>query len=116
MNLCSKIYLSVPMTEGFLSTSEDTGNTDIGEPSESSSSLAADTLIDSSDNEDGIEKKPVTSLTSTTSPKLTLKRESSVCSALEFAKHHQDSDIGLLKYFSQGTKEDVDVYWKREEE
>ena len=45
-----------------------------------------------------------------------LKRESSVRSALEFAKRHQDSNIGLLKYFSQGTKEDVDVYWKREEE
>ena len=45
-----------------------------------------------------------------------LKRDSSVRSALEFAKDHQDSNIGLLKYFRQGTKDDVDAYWKKEEE
>ena len=100
------------MTEG--STFEDKGDsshsTDIDESSESS--LAADTSIDSSDNEDESEK---------TSPTLSkslfkLKRESSVHRALEFAKDHQGSNIGLLKYFSQGMKEDVEEYWKKEEE
>jgi hypothetical protein len=44
-----------------------------------------------------------------------LMRESSVRKALEFGKD-QDSKTGLLKYFSQGAKEDMDVYWKKEEE
>jgi hypothetical protein len=71
-------------------------------------------LIDTSDNED--EKEEKESLPSTTTQKPTIRRDSSIRSALEFAKDHQDSGIGLLKYFSQGTKEDVDVYWKNEEE
>ena len=58
-----------------------------------------------------------TLLTSTiTQTKPILKRESSIRKALEFGKDHPDSTTGLLKYFSQGTKEDGDTYWKREEE
>lgn len=45
-----------------------------------------------------------------------LKRESSIRKALDFSKDNQGSNIGLLKYFGQGTKEDVEEYWKKEEE
>jgi hypothetical protein len=100
------------MTEGFSDTFE--GDTDIDESSESSS--AADTVIDASDDDDEREKKTSLALTPITMPKPILKRESSVRKALEFRKDHQDSNIGLLNYFSQGTKEDVDAYWKKEEE
>jgi hypothetical protein len=51
-------------TEEFSDTFKDKGDTDIDEYSESSS--AADTLIDSSDNEDDIKEE--TSLTLTTAP------------------------------------------------
>lgn len=74
-------------------------------------------LIDASDDEDECEKKATLPSTTTLKPIVKpLKRDSSVRNALEFAKEHQDSNIGLLKYFSQGTKEDEDVYWRREEE
>jgi hypothetical protein len=120
------------------------GDTDVdSESSESSSSLAAYTpytgpsffkssesslgevhnennipmLIDASDDEDECEKKATLPSTTTLKPIVKpLKRDSSVRNALEFAKEHQDSNIGLLKYFSQGTKEDEDMYWRREEE
>ena len=94
-------------------------NTSFTDPSffKSSESLADENYTPisvDSDNEE--ERGQDTSLTSTTMLKLMLKRESSIRSALEFAKEHQDSNIGLLKYFSQGTKEEMDAYWKRVEE
>lgn len=74
-------------------------------------------LVDASDDEDKDELEQRTLLsTSTPLAKPILKRDSSVRSALEFAKQHKESNIGLLKYFSQGTKDDVDTYWKKEEE
>ena len=76
------------------------------------------TLIGISDNEDESEKKksPTSESMSTPKPISMLKRESSIRKALEFSKDHQDHNMGLLKYFSQGRKEDVDAYWKKEEE
>jgi hypothetical protein len=112
-------------TDGFSDTSTDKEDTDIqvDDSSESSSacdtdidkssesSSADETLHDASDNEERAKK----TLTSTTKPIQMLKRESSVRKALEFGKD-QDSNTGLLKYFSQGTKEGMDTYWKKEEE
>jgi hypothetical protein len=98
----------------------DKGDTDIDESFDSESSSAAESsvvevqnesapmTIDTSDDEpeDGplAEKKTSLRVPSTTPPKPMLKQDSSDRNALEFAKDHQDSNIGLLKYFSQGTK------------
>ena len=95
------------MTERISDTFLEKCVTDFEESSESSS--AADTLMDTSDDEDGREKRTLLM------PKPIIKQESSIRKALEFGKD-QDSSTGLLKYFSQGTKEDVDAYWKKEEE
>ena len=104
--------LNQTTTEGFSDTIEVKGNTDIDGSLESSSDT--DMFVNTSNDED--ESKKRTSLSLTTTPKPMLKRESSIRKALDFSKDNQGSNIGLLKYFGQGTKEDVEEYWKKEEE
>ena len=95
-----------------MDTIEVESDTDIDKSSESS--LESDMLINAPDDEDESQKK--TSPPPTTTPKPVLKRDSSIRKALDFSKDNKGSNIGLLKYFGQGTKEDIEEYWKKEEE
>jgi hypothetical protein len=102
-----------PLQIASVAAENDDTDIDDSEFSESSSAANTSYTIPSLPKSS---KSSLKSLPSTTTLKPVLKRDSSVRSALEFAKEHEDSNIGLLKYFSQGNKEDVDAYWKKEEE